>query len=82
MTTHTSHPSKPTVGRTVHFRTYAEGQHVPTHEAAIITSVIDAEEGLVSLCVLHTSGMEWVEKAKLDEEAVPAARSWCWPARS
>ena len=49
----------PTVGRVVYYKSYGTpgGEYPSVDRAAIITEVLDAENDIVSLCVLNPEGM-------------------------
>lgn len=91
---------KPTVGRTVYYVSYGtpDGEYKSECRAAIITWVhpdtIDAEDQLVSLCVLDPNGMFFNETVAYHEgdvghdhtgAEIPALSyrggTWHWPER-
>lgn len=66
----------PTVGRIVHYVGLGV-HHSPRHQAAIITAAHDS--GLVSLCVLNTSGVLFEHSIPFDQGF--DGGTWHWPER-
>lgn len=50
---------QPTVGRIVYYKSYGTpgGEYPSVDRAAIITEVVNSEEGIINLCVLNPEGM-------------------------
>ncbi len=72
----------PTVGRVVHYYAYGTpgGEYQSgIARSAIITEVINGEEGLISLCVLNPTGMFFNQNVKYSETNEPGC--WGWPPR-
>ena len=67
----------PTIGRVVYYHALgsADGKFpVGQNRAAIITDVLDAEKGTVSLCVLNPTGMYFNQSV----EQGAAGGQWDW----
>ena len=71
----------PSVGRSVHYvaRGSADGKFPPVCRAAIITEVLDAHEGVVSVAVLNPSGLFFDRDLHHDFANHPG--TWHWPER-
>lgn len=72
----------PTVARTVHFTPEAGGEPlaaIVTKVEKVATRVGYAPSGRVSLCVLHPTGMAFIENIPFAEEPSPGC--WNWPPR-
>lgn len=67
---------KPTVGRMVYYKSYGtpNGEYKPENRAAVITAVEDAENGIVSLCVLNPTGQFFNQHVKQGQEG----GQWDW----
>lgn len=72
----------PSVGRVVHYVSYGtpRGEYKSECRAAIVTSVRDAELGVVSLCVLNPDGIFHNKDCKHDN--LMSGGSWHWPERN
>lgn len=73
---------KPSVGRIVHYVAYGTpGGEFPTGvcRAAVITAVENAEEEIVSLCVMNPTGLFFNQGLKYSSENLPG--TWHWPER-
>ena len=71
---------KPTVGRIVHYHALgsADGRFpVGEVRAAIITSIVDQENNIVSLAVLNPTGMYFNQSVTMG----PDGGQWSWPER-
>ena len=66
----------PTVGRVVYYKSYGtpNGEYKPEDRAAIITSVKNAEENIVDICVLNPTGFFFNQNVKNGQEG----GQWDW----
>jgi hypothetical protein len=74
---------KPTVGRIVHYVAYGTpgGEYAAgAHRAAVVTDVVDADSGVVSLCVLNPTGQFFNVRIEHDPTAERPG-TWHWPER-
>lgn len=74
-----------TVGRMVHYVAYGTpGQEYEpgAHRAAIITDVVHAETGVVSLCILNPKGMFFDKRVPHFEADEHMPGSWHWIERA
>jgi hypothetical protein len=79
----------PSIGRIVLYQRHGSpnGQHRAEPSPAIITAIVDAEEGVVDLCVLNPSGIYFDRATKHDPVDEPNADGswtpgyWRWPPR-
>lgn len=75
-------PITPTVGRTVHYVAYGtpDGEYpAGVCRAAVITQVLNAETGVVGLCVMNPTGLFFNTAIPYSEENKPG--TWHWPER-
>jgi hypothetical protein len=78
----------PSVGRIVHYVAFGtpNGEYeAGKHRAAIITEVFTKDigeiyENVVSLCVFHPTGMQFVLNVTIDPTGTHSG-SWHWPER-
>lgn len=77
---------QPSVCRSVHYVAVKmqDGENVPAHRAATITEVDErgpfaASIGVVSLCVMHPTGLEFLKDIPYSD--LKEAGSWHWPER-
>lgn len=77
----------PTVGRIVHYVSYGtpNGEYQPEHRAAIVTEVIEYDEGdernhqqYVHLCVINPAGFFFNHYVAHDEDEKKGG-TWHWP---
>jgi len=66
----------PTVGRMVYYKSYGTpgGEYPSVDRAATITEVINAEEGIISLCVFNPEGFFFSREVKQGQ----ASGQWDW----
>lgn len=66
----------PTVGRMVYYKSYGtpNGEYPSVDRSATITEVVDAEEGVVSLCVFNPEGLFFNKSVKQGQEG----GQWDW----
>lgn len=70
------------IGRIVHYRAYGtpQGEYPAACRAAIITEVVDGEQGLINLCVVNPTGLFFNQRCPYDPTGT-AGGSWHWPER-
>lgn len=73
-------PSRPTVGRIVHYVSYGTpgGEYGKECRAAIVTATYDDPE-IVDLCVLNPSGFFFNIGVEQDENEDVGGGTWHWP---
>ncbi len=66
----------PTVGRMVYYKSYGtpNGEYPSVDRSATITEVIDAEAGVVSLCVFNPEGLFFNKNVKQGQ----SGGQWDW----
>ena len=66
----------PTVGRMVYYKSYGTpgGEYPSVDRSATITEVIDAEAGIVSLCVFNPEGLFFNKNVKQGQ----SGGQWDW----
>lgn len=71
----------PSVVRNVHYvsRGSADGVFTSVCRAAIITEIVDAEGGMVKVCVINPTGIFFSETIGYSDENAPG--TWHWPER-
>jgi hypothetical protein len=71
---------KPTIGRIVHYMRYGSpgGEHKPEPSPAIITAVLNEEEGICMLFVMNPTGL-YFNPTPFSEEPKPG--HWSWPTK-
>lgn len=69
----------PSIGRVVHYQRYGTpgGEHKAEPSPAIITRVIDTEEGIVDAVVFNPTGQYFSQHLKYSAEPKPG--HWNWP---
>lgn len=88
--TEATKPTRPTVGRIVHYQAYGTpgGEFPKTARAAVVTEIdiidplVNPDGTKVGLCVLNPQGFFFNQHVRYDGSADPKGGTWCWPPRA